>query len=84
LDYSIYAPTFKLFNEGSVNHIFEHLLHKFFAGGVSMCRRNQLCGVGMMCFGLGLLVAGFFESVFFCGCIGVAMIIGGFAFFQKK
>lgn len=65
-------------------HIFTHLLHKFLAGGVSMCRRNQLCGVGMMCFGLGLLVAGFFESVFFCGCLGVGVMIAGLAVIQKK
>lgn len=49
-----------------------------------MCRRNQLCGVGMLCFGLGLLVAGFFESVFFCGCLGVGVIITGFVVLQKK
>jgi hypothetical protein len=49
-----------------------------------MCRKNQLCGVGMICFGLGLLAAGFFESVFFCGCLGIGFLVGGFLMFQKK
>lgn len=49
-----------------------------------MCRRNQLAGVALMAFGLGLLVAGFFESVFFCGCIGVGMIVCGIMVVQKK
>lgn len=37
-----------------------------------------------MAFGLGLLVAGLFESVFFCGCIGVGLILGGIVVVQKK
>lgn len=39
-----------------------------------MCRRNHLMGVGLMGFGLGLLLAGLFESGFFCGCVAVALL----------
>ena len=49
-----------------------------------MCRRNQLLGIALIAFGLGLLVAGFFESVFFCGCIGVGIIVAGVVVAQKK
>lgn len=39
-----------------------------------MCRRNQLLGIALAGFGLGLLMACFFESGFFCGCIGLIAI----------
>lgn len=41
-------------------------------------------GVASAAFGLGLLVAGFFESVFFCGCVGIGAIVLGVVFLQKK
>lgn len=49
-----------------------------------MCRRNQLCGVALMAFGLGILAAAFFESVFFCGCLGFGGIVVGVVVLQKK
>ena len=49
-----------------------------------MCRRNQLCGVALMAFGVGLLSAGFFESVFFCGCLGIGFVVLGVVVTQKK
>lgn len=49
-----------------------------------MCRRNQLLGVALMAFGLGLLAAGFFESVFFCGCLGLGVMVVGVVILQKK
>lgn len=49
-----------------------------------MCRRNQLLGVGIIGFGLGLLAAGLFESVFFCGLVGVSVIVVGVVVFQKN
>lgn len=49
-----------------------------------MCRRNQLLGVALMAFGLGLLVAGFFESVFFCGCMGIGIVVVGVVVVKKK
>lgn len=49
-----------------------------------MCRRNKLLGVGLMGFGAGLLAAGLFESVFFCGFVGVAVLIVGVMVVQKK
>lgn len=49
-----------------------------------MCRRKQLCGVALMAFGLGLLAAGLFESVLFCGCLGFGGIVVGVVVLQKK
>ena len=67
-----------------VSKIFPDPLHTMCAGGVSMCRKNQLLGVGIIAFGLGLLTATFFESGLFCGCIGVGMLICGIMLLQKK
>lgn len=49
-----------------------------------MCRRNQLFGMALAGFGLGLLVAGLFESGFFCGCVGIAAICAGLVILKKK
>ena len=49
-----------------------------------MCRRNQIFGVAMAGFGLGLLVAGFFDSVFFCGCLGFGIAVVGILVVLKK
>jgi membrane-bound ClpP family serine protease len=49
-----------------------------------MCRKNQLIGVALAAFGLGLLVASFFESPFFCGCIGLIALAAGVVILQKK
>ncbi len=49
-----------------------------------MCRRNQILGTALAAFGLGLLVAGFFESVLFCGCIGIGCIAVSVVILQKK
>lgn len=49
-----------------------------------MCRRNQLLGCMLGAFGVGMLVACFFESGFFCGCIGLCTAIGGVAVWRKK
>lgn len=49
-----------------------------------MCRRNQLLGIGLMGFGVGLLAARLFESEFFCGCVGVAALVVGVMVMQKK
>ena len=49
-----------------------------------MCRKNQLCGVGLLGFGLGLLVASFLESALFCGCLGLLGMAVGVVIFQKK
>jgi hypothetical protein len=38
----------------------------------------------MIGFGLGLLAASFFESVFFCGCLGFAVVVVGVLVVQKK
>ncbi len=49
-----------------------------------MCRRNQLWGVALMAFGIGLLMASLFESTFFSGCVGAVAIAVGVGVLQKK
>lgn len=49
-----------------------------------MCRRNQLLGAFLVGVGLGLLAANLFESVFFCGFIGVGLLVVGVVVVQKK
>lgn len=49
-----------------------------------MCRKNQLCGIGLLGFGLGLLVASFLESALFCGCLGLVGMAVGIVILQKK
>lgn len=41
-------------------------------------------GCMLAAFGLGMLAACFFESGFFCGCLGLGLAIGGVALFRKK
>lgn len=49
-----------------------------------MCRRNHLIGCAVTAFGLGMLVACFMESAFFCGFIGVVLAAAGVLALQKK
>lgn len=49
-----------------------------------MCRRNQLWGIGMIAFGLGLLIGCSIESGFWCCVLGIGLIIAGFLYGQKK
>lgn len=49
-----------------------------------MCRRNQLLGVALAGFGMGLVVACLFESTFFCGCVGLIAICAGVCLLKKK
>lgn len=49
-----------------------------------MCRRNQLLGAFLIGVGLGLLAARLFESVFFCGLVGVGFLAVGIMVMQKK
>lgn len=49
-----------------------------------MCRRNQLLGLGMLVFGLGLLVGCWFETEFVRNCIGVGLVAAGVLCLQKK
>ena len=49
-----------------------------------MCRKNQLLGVAVTAFGVGLLVASFFETPFFCGCLGLIAMAVGVVILQKK
>ncbi len=49
-----------------------------------MCRRDQLLGVAMVAFGVGLLAAALFESGIFCTCVAVGAIAVGIGLLQKK
>jgi hypothetical protein len=62
----------------------EYPLHILVQGVFLLCRRNQLAGGCMACFGLGLLVATCFESLFFCGCLGALLMGGGILVIVKR
>lgn len=49
-----------------------------------MFRKNQLLGCMMAAFGVGMLAACFFESGFFCGCLGLGLVVAGVVFCRKK
>ncbi len=49
-----------------------------------MCRRNQLLGAFLVGVGLGMLAAGLFESMFFCGFVGIGVLVVGVVVVQKK
>jgi hypothetical protein len=49
-----------------------------------MCRYSFLRGVGLMTFGVGLLIGCGMESGFWCCVLGVGAIISGIIFLQKK
>ncbi len=48
-----------------------------------MCKQNQVLGIALAAFGIGLLTACFFESGLFCGFVAVASIVAGIAICQK-
>ncbi len=64
--------------------IFCTLCIDFGRGCIVMCRRNQLLGVALTAFGVGLLAASFFESGLFCGFVAVASIVAGICICQKN
>lgn len=43
-----------------------------------------MAGGCLACFGLGLLVATCFESLFFCGCLGALLMGGGILVIVKR
>ena len=49
-----------------------------------MCRRNQLLGALVAGMGMGFLLACWFESHFFCCCVGIWLVIAGVCLIQKK
>jgi hypothetical protein len=49
-----------------------------------MCRKNQLWGLAVLAFGLGLLLGCCLESELTRVCFGFVLIAGGFLLFQKK
>jgi len=49
-----------------------------------MCRKNLLLGLGLLAFGLGLLVGCWIENEFVRNCIGVGLIACGVLTLQRK
>ena len=49
-----------------------------------MCRRNQLLGVGLLSFGLGLLLVVWIEAEFLRWLFGIGLVTAGLALLQKK
>lgn len=49
-----------------------------------MCRKNQLWGIAVLAFGLGLMVGCWLESEFVRNCFGFGMIAVGVLILQKK
>lgn len=49
-----------------------------------MCRNNQLWGLAVLTFGLGLLLGCWMESNLAQICFGLALMAGGFLMLEKK
>ena len=49
-----------------------------------MCRYSVLRGVGLIAFGVGLLVGCSMDSGFWCCALGLGAILSGIFFFQKR
>ena len=49
-----------------------------------MCRKNQLLGIAVLAFGLGLMVACWMASEFVRNCLGFLLIGLGVLILQKK
>ena len=49
-----------------------------------MCRYSYLRGMGLLAFGVGLLIGCSMDSGFWCCVLGLGAIISGIVFFQKK
>lgn len=49
-----------------------------------MCRKNLTIGIALAAFGAGLLVASFFETPFFCGCLGLMIMVAGVVILRKR
>lgn len=49
-----------------------------------MCRKKQMQGFCLLCFGLGLMVGYYLESWFLCSVGGVGLVIFGMLLSKKK
>ena len=49
-----------------------------------MCRKNQLWGMAVLAFGLGLVVGCWLESELARICCGFGLLVAGFLILQKK
>ena len=58
--------------------------HTLNIGGAYMCRTNQMIAVGLMSFGLGVLIGTMFSSGLLRFILGFGTIAVGFFLLQKK
>ena len=49
-----------------------------------MCRKNQLHGCCIGCFGLGLILGHCLESWLLCCCGGVSLLVLGFCVLRRR
>lgn len=49
-----------------------------------MCRKNQIWGIAVLAFGLGVMVGCWVEPAFVRNLIGIGLIAGGILILQKK
>ena len=56
----------------------------FVAGGVFVCRRNQLRAFILLGFGLGIMVGYYLDSWLLCGCGGGGLIILAFCMLNNR
>lgn len=49
-----------------------------------MCRRNQLLAVGLLSFGLGLLVVVWIEAELLRWLLGIGLVTAGLALLKQK
>jgi hypothetical protein len=47
-----------------------------------MCRYNQLWGLVLLAFGLGILLGAWMEGGFLCYCFGFGLGVAGFLVFK--
>ena len=48
-----------------------------------MCRQNQLWGLALIAFGVGILLGAWLERCFFTTCFAVGVGVVGFGFLRK-
>lgn len=49
-----------------------------------MCRHNQVLGIALIAFGIGVLLGLWLEGGFICHCIGFGVLIFGCSMLRKK
>lgn len=65
-------------------NIATHPLHRVLQGVFVMCRQNQLLGIVLMAFGLGLLFGLWIEAGFIAYCICGGLVFLGCVSLKKR